>query len=109
MATPLSSSEQSQIEAVENELEQYIKQSKTAGNQNPKALFSIQNKLTELANNPNIPDSVRQNLQAALAEIKQMQTTGKGNLTTARTQLDEALGGAESDEHRVGGGFLGSE
>ena len=115
MSTPLSSSDQDKIQSVESTLNEYIQQSQT-GKLNFNDITSLQQQLAQLAKNPNIPDSVRQNLQAALNELKQVKSgsaSNLANLTFAQRQLNEVLGssGGEGLEgaggDKVEGGSLG--
>jgi hypothetical protein len=105
-----SSQQQKIIREVDTALEQSIIKAKNSGvDKVKKDLSSIQHTLTGLLNNPDIPESVQQSLQAAANELKRVQM-GAGtlsNLQQAKTQLDAVLSGKSSDEHKLGGGSLG--
>jgi hypothetical protein len=105
MAFPLSSSDHNQIQAVEHALRQCISQAE-GGSPNAKALSSVQQQIKDLLNNPHIPDGVRQSLQAAANELKQVQNKGGdiSHLYSAKMQVDDVLGGGE---HKAEGGSLG--
>jgi hypothetical protein len=108
MSSPLSSADQNQIQKVDDQLAHCIKRA-IKGKDLKKELFNIEKNLSQLASNENIPSGVREKLQGALNELKQMQS-GQVNLNTlssAKQQLDSALGG-RSEGGEVGGGSLGS-
>jgi hypothetical protein len=114
MSMPLNSSDQNKIQAVESALGQYIKQAEL-GKSNTKDLSSIQQQLKSILNNPQIPDSVQQSLQAAANELKQVQS-GSGNIAnlySAKMQVDSLLTTNESEtlgdksDQKLGGGSLG--
>lgn len=69
MTEPLGSSAQSQMKAIDAALKNFIQ----SGNKDVKGLSGIQQQIAALAKNPKIPDQVRQNLQLALNELKQME------------------------------------
>ena len=114
--TSIGSSDQNQLQAVDNQLQQYIQQAQAGQQVDAKSVASLQQQISTLANNPNIPPSVQQGLQAALNELKQMQTGqgGINNLYSAKMQLDNILGSAETQgveptptDQGVEGGSLG--
>lgn len=95
--------DQSALQAVDSQLQQYIQQAEEGQNVD---LSAVEQQLTNLLNNPKIPQMVKQNLQAAINEIKQMKTD-KGDIShlySAKMQLDEILGGAQA-----GGGASSKE
>ncbi len=109
MSTPLSSSEQSQIQAVDDQLERYIAQVQS-GTANPKDLVQIHNALMNLATNPRIPLSVQQSLQMVLGKLKEdpNAVTRLMSLQSAKSQVDSLLSESASDtKEEVGGGGLG--
>lgn len=111
MTVPLSSSEQSQIQAVDNQLAQYIKQVQN-GTANPNDLTQIHTALMGLATNPRIPAVVQQSLQVVLNQLKHAPTTeaSLASLQTAKSQVDGLLAETTSEsssEKDVGGGELG--
>ena len=113
MTSPLGFSEQNQIHAVDNALKDYIQQAQKSGSQNMNDLFNIEQQLSDLASNPKVPEQVRQNLQTALNELKQVQSgMNLSNLYTAKMQIDNALQmsesqGSEGSNDQLGGGSLG--
>lgn len=114
MPESLNTSAQSQIKAVDAALKNYINQAQS-GKNDISDLFGIEKQLIALAKNPKIPDQVRQSLQTALNELKQIQSgeVNLSNLYSAKTLLDSALhsGGAEEmkseDVKKMEGGSLG--
>lgn len=107
MSTPLSSSEQSQIQAVDDQLERYIAQVQS-GTANPNDLVQIHNALMNLATNPRIPLPVQQSLQMVLGQLKEAPSTTASlmSLQSAKSQVDSLL--SESDTKKeVGEGGLG--
>lgn len=109
MSAPLSSSDQNKIQSVETAITKCIKSSQS-GKVNFSDISDLQKQLAQLANNPNIPDGVRQNLQAALNELKQIKsgsTATLSSLTSAKVQLDQALGGKEEGGKTEGGSLGG--
>lgn len=107
MSAPLSSSEQNQILSVDSALSQHIRQSQS-GDINYNKISELQNQLAKLSDNPNIPESVRENLQAALSDLKKVQEGNTANLAclnSAKAQLDHVIEDIEGQD--VGGGSLG--
>ena len=109
MSTPLSSSEQSQIQAVDDQLERYIAQVQS-GTANPKDLVQIHNALMSLATNPRIPLPVQQSLQMVLGGLKEASgtVTSLMSLQSAKSQVDSLLSEPASEpKERLGKGGLG--
>lgn len=109
MSTPLSSSEQSQIQAVDDQLERYITQVQS-GTANPKDLVQIHNALMSLATNPRIPLPVQQSLQMVLGGLKEAPGTTASlmSLQSAKSQVDSLLSDSVSDtKEKMGKGGLG--
>jgi hypothetical protein len=120
----ISSSDQGKIQAVDNQLQQYIEQAQAGQQLDPKGVSSLEQQINAMSKNTQIPPGVQQALQLAAKELKQM-TSGQGglnNLYTAKMQLDSVLGNAETGstvepasgekgvgESSLGGGGGGSE
>jgi hypothetical protein len=114
MTGPLSSSDHGKIQSVDHELDQLIKQARS-GPVDTQTVSALQQQLLALAKNPKIPTQVRQSLENALNELKQMQSgeLNVDNLYTAKIQIDNFLsssepsGGESSGEKKSGGSELG--
>ena len=108
MSTPLSSSEQSQIQAVDDQLGRYIIQVQR-GTENSKDLDQINNVLMNLATNPRIPVPVQQSLQKVLGQLKGSSSASASlmSLQSAKSQVDSLLTESDSDTKEDEGGLSG--
>lgn len=97
MAFPIDPKDQGSLKQLDNELEQYIKQAQQ-GKEDKQAIFKIEKELKALANNQNIPSSVRQSLKNALESLKS-DKSGVFDLTSvisAKMEIDQVIGGSPS-------------
>jgi predicted dinucleotide-utilizing enzyme len=95
--TSISSQNQSKIQTVDNQIQEFIQQAKAGQQPDAKEIDALVQQLTALQQNKEIPEGVRQNLQIALNELKQM-SGGKGgidNLFSVKMQLDSLLSEGE--------------
>lgn len=99
MTSPIGPSEQNKIQAVDNQIQQYIEQAQAGQQLDTKGMANLEQQITSLCKNAQIPANVQQSLQMAANELKQMRG-GKGgvnNLLAAKMQLDSLLGGNENE------------
>ena len=97
MASPLNSSDLSQLKAIDQNLDEAIRQSQS-GSTNMSDVAAIQQQLASLAKNPEIPENVQESLQAALTQLKQVASGGvnTSSLYSAKMQVDQIL---DSTQH----------
>lgn len=99
MASPLGSSEQSSLENIENQLEDYIKDAEKGKQDKGEVFKHIQDELKKLINNKNIPDGVKQSLQLVAMGLKTQkgQAPELDDVIQAKSQLDDILGMGKSN------------
>lgn len=96
MTNPLNSSDFTNLEGVDKEIQTFISQIEEGKAPNPEKLLKIENELKNLINNQNIPESVKKTLKSALEQLSTEESSGKSfiglsGLYGAKSQVDQAI------------------
>lgn len=95
MSDVFNSGDLSNIEGVDNQIQDFIAQIEQGHAPNPTKLLQIEESLKSLVKNDKIPDVVKQSLQGALQQLSSDTlpggATGIAGLYGAKLQIDEAL------------------